>query len=79
MQAQIERQEKLLTWGGFDDKQPAEKVTVILKNMFSPAELLEDFTLAEDLEKDVFAECNKMGPVDKVRSPAGSGYIGMAS
>ncbi|GAX77606.1 hypothetical protein CEUSTIGMA_g5050.t1 [Chlamydomonas eustigma] len=65
--AQLEKLEKRLAWGGFDDKQPADKVTVILKHMFTPDEFLENFMLAEELESDVRAECGKLGAVEKLR------------
>lgn len=57
---------KLLGWGGFDDKLPAEKVTVVLRHMFEPDELLLDPDAVEQLEVDVSSECTKLGPVDKV-------------
>ena len=39
---------------------------MVLKHMFSPAELLEEPSLKEDLETDTLAECTKLGPVEKV-------------
>ena len=42
------------------------QVTVVLKHMFSPAELLEEPSLKDDLETDTLAECTKLGPVEKV-------------
>eukprot|EP00798_Chlamydomonas_sp_ICE-L_P019331 gene19331-25982_t len=65
--ALLEKQEKSLEWGGFDDKLPPEKVTVILKQMFSPDELIEDMLMSEDLESDVRNECSRMGVVEKIR------------
>eukprot|EP00955_Chlamydomonas_euryale_P019364 206326-Chlamydomonas_euryale.AAC.8 len=42
---QLEKLEKRLQWGGFDDKHPPEKVTVIIKHMFAPGEFSEDLML----------------------------------
>lgn len=64
---QLEKLEKRLHWGGADDKVAPEKVTVILKQMFTQDELAEDLLLAEELEKDVKAECSKMGVVEKIK------------
>lgn len=44
-------------------------MTVILKHVFSPAELEEEPTMKTDLEADMASECNKLGPVDKVSWP----------
>jgi hypothetical protein len=52
----------------------AAQVTVVLKHMFSPAELLEEPSLKEDLETDTLAECTKLGPVDKVRQSRAAPY-----
>ena len=46
------------------------QVTVILENMFHPEELLEEASLLKDLESDIYTECGKMGPIDKVESAA---------
>ncbi|KAF5838671.1 hypothetical protein DUNSADRAFT_2435 [Dunaliella salina] len=67
MVAIVQRQEQRLGWGGYDDKAPPEKVTVIIYHMFGPKELSEDLEAAEDLEKEVLAEATKLGPVEKVR------------
>ena len=45
------------------------QVTVVLKHMFAPADLVEEPTLKDDLEADILAECTKLGPVDKVGKP----------
>ena len=45
------------------------QVTVILKHVFTPAELEEEPTMKTDLEADMASECNKLGPVDKVPWP----------
>ena len=42
------------------------QVTVILKNLFHPAECEEEPTLLSDLESDIRGECAKLGQVDKV-------------
>ena len=40
---------------------------MVLKHMFRPEEFLENFTLSEELEEDVTAECKKLGAIEKVR------------
>ncbi len=45
------------------------QVTVILKQMFHPNELIEEPSLKDDLETDVKTECTKLGAVDKVGRP----------
>ncbi len=65
-QAIVQRQEQRLGWGGYDDKAPPEKVTVIIRYMFGPGELSEDLGAVEELEKEVLAEATKLGPVEKV-------------
>lgn len=42
------------------------QVTVILKHMFHPNELMEEPSTMKDLETDITAECAKLGAVDKV-------------
>eukprot|EP00884_Botryococcus_braunii_P010462 jgi/Botrbrau1/19417/Bobra.0338s0044.1 len=59
--------ERMLGWDGFDDLKKPTEVTVILENLFHPDQFLEDPNLRGDLEADVRSECNKLGPVDKVR------------
>jgi len=49
-------------------KQSAERVTVVIRGMFSPEEAAADASLAADLEADVQAEAAKLGPVEKVRA-----------
>ena len=44
----------------------AVQVTVILKHVFSAAELEQEPTMKTDLEADMASECAKLGPVDKV-------------
>lgn len=43
------------------------QVTVILENLFEPNQFYEDPNLRGDLEADIVSECNKFGPVEKVR------------
>eukprot|EP00879_Flechtneria_rotunda_P023463 GHRR01024819.1.p1 GENE.GHRR01024819.1~~GHRR01024819.1.p1 ORF type:complete len:251 (+),score=88.02 GHRR01024819.1:244-996(+) len=60
--------ERKLGWGGFDDLLPPEKVTVVIKGMFTPDEAAAGgSTFVTELEADVLAECVRLGPVDKVR------------
>ncbi|KAL6748789.1 hypothetical protein V8C86DRAFT_1109068 [Haematococcus lacustris] len=61
------QQERLLSWGGCDDKLLAEQSTVIIKHMFSPEELAAELGAAEALEKEVLEEAVRLGPVEKVR------------
>lgn len=53
-------------WGGFDDRLPASKITVIMKHMFHPNELTGQPQAHADLEEDIKEECGKLGPVDKI-------------
>lgn len=64
----VEMQErKALGWTGFDDTLRPELITVVLKNMFSIEEMQGNEHVASELEEDVLVECNKFGPVAKVR------------
>ncbi|XP_010930277.1 splicing factor U2AF-associated protein 2 isoform X2 [Elaeis guineensis] len=58
---------KILGWGGHDDAKVTIPVTIVLSNMFIPAELRSDENLLPDLEMDVREECMKLGPVDSVK------------
>ncbi|KAF0891805.1 hypothetical protein E2562_010988 [Oryza meyeriana var. granulata] len=60
-------EDKILGWGGHDDKKVMIPTTVILRHMFTPAELRADETLLPELEADVQEECMKLGPVDNVK------------
>ncbi|XP_020676666.1 splicing factor U2AF-associated protein 2 isoform X1 [Dendrobium catenatum] len=60
-------EDKMLGWGGRDDAKLLIPATVILWNMFSPAELRADESLLPDLEADVREECVNLGPVDSVK------------
>lgn len=69
----------LVTTAGAPPPSKAQ-VTVILKRMFHPDELLADASAKAELEADVLAECNKLGPVDKVGwGLGGSGADGVGS
>ncbi|KAF6258235.1 hypothetical protein COO60DRAFT_1701416 [Scenedesmus sp. NREL 46B-D3] len=66
--SQAEKQARKLGWGGFDDVLPPERVTVVLKGMFTLAEAAAGgAAFATELETDVAAECTKLGVVEKVR------------
>ncbi|EFN59448.1 hypothetical protein CHLNCDRAFT_138015 [Chlorella variabilis] len=58
---------RALGWGGFDDTLKPQQVTVILKHMFEPGELVESPALKDELETDIRSECGKLGKVDKLR------------
>lgn len=60
-------EQKALGWGGFDDAKMLVPMTVLLKNMFTPAELRSDPTLLSDLEADIAEECSKIGPIERVK------------
>ncbi|XP_061342617.1 splicing factor U2AF-associated protein 2 [Gastrolobium bilobum] len=60
-------EEKMLGWGGRDDAKVSIPATVILRYMFTPAEMRADENLRLELEKDVKEECVKLGPVDAVK------------
>ncbi|CAJ1976332.1 unnamed protein product [Sphenostylis stenocarpa] len=53
--------------GGRDDAKVSIPATVILRNMFAPAEMRADENLRLELEEDVKEECTKLGPVDSVK------------
>ncbi|KAB1203393.1 HIV Tat-specific factor 1 [Morella rubra] len=70
-------QEKMLGWAGRDDAKVSIPATVVLRYMFTPAEMRfqsmfqmtwdADENLRLELEVDVEEECKKLGPVDSVR------------
>ncbi|TVT97962.1 hypothetical protein EJB05_56762 [Eragrostis curvula] len=60
-------EDKILGWGGHDDKKVTIPTTVILRHMFTPAELRADEELLPELEADVSEECMKFGPVVNVK------------
>ncbi|OVA05161.1 RNA recognition motif domain [Macleaya cordata] len=60
-------EDKILGWGGRDDTKVLIPATVILRYMFTPAEMRSDENLRSELEADVQEECVKLGPVDSVK------------
>ncbi|TVU39311.1 hypothetical protein EJB05_12724, partial [Eragrostis curvula] len=53
--------------GGHDDNKVIRPTTMILRHMFTPAELRADDEILPELEADVSDECFKFGPVDNVK------------
>ncbi|CAN7067979.1 unnamed protein product [Brassica rapa subsp. trilocularis] len=60
-------EQKLLGWGGRDDAKIAIPGTVVLRHMFSPAEMRADENLCAEVEEDVKEESMKHGPFDSVK------------
>ncbi|KAL8544651.1 hypothetical protein ACS0TY_005039 [Phlomoides rotata] len=60
-------EQKMLGWGGRDDSKVSIPATVILRFMFTPAEMRADENLRSELEEDVRDECGKLGPLDAVK------------
>ncbi|XP_050233781.1 splicing factor U2AF-associated protein 2 isoform X2 [Mercurialis annua] len=60
-------EEKILGWGGRDDAKVSMPATVVLRYMFTLAEMRADEVLRSELEVDVKEECGKLGPVDSVK------------
>ncbi|PON55390.1 Splicing factor-like protein [Parasponia andersonii] len=60
-------EDKMLGWGGRDDAKLSIPATVILRYMFTPAEMRADEDLRSELEADIQEECAKLGPVDSVK------------
>ncbi|KAM0940088.1 putative RNA recognition motif domain, nucleotide-binding alpha-beta plait domain superfamily [Dioscorea sansibarensis] len=60
-------EDKILGWGGHDDAKLSIPTTIILRHMFTPAELRADESLLPELEADVREECAKLGPVDSIK------------
>ncbi|KAL0317547.1 UNVERIFIED_CONTAM: HIV Tat-specific factor 1 [Sesamum angustifolium] len=52
---------------GRDDAKVSIPATVILRYMFTPAELRAEEDLRSELEEDVRDECGKLGPLDSVK------------
>lgn len=64
----VETQERrALGWKGFDDSVKATDVTVVLKHMFDPFELLNTPHLQVEIEEDVGREASKFGVVENVK------------
>ncbi|KAJ0977064.1 hypothetical protein J5N97_012538 [Dioscorea zingiberensis] len=60
-------EDKILGWGGHDDAKLSIPTTIILRHMFTPAELRADESLLPELEADVREECTKLGPLDSIK------------
>ncbi|CAM8960158.1 unnamed protein product [Rhodiola kirilowii] len=60
-------EQKMLGWGGRDDAKLLIPATVVLRYMFTTAEMRADENLRSELEADVLEECSKLGPVDLVK------------
>ncbi|KAJ6793229.1 HIV Tat-specific factor 1-like protein isoform X2 [Iris pallida] len=60
-------EDKILGWGGHDDSKVSIPTTIILRYMFTPAELRSDESLQSELEADVREECMKLGAVESVK------------
>ncbi|KAJ0093540.1 hypothetical protein Patl1_27167 [Pistacia atlantica] len=60
-------EEKMFGWGGLDDANVTISATVVLRYMFSLAEMRADENLRSELEADVQEECVELGPVDQSR------------
>ncbi|KAJ4836478.1 hypothetical protein Tsubulata_043928 [Turnera subulata] len=60
-------EDKMLGWGGRDDAKVSIPATVVLRHMFTPAEMRADESLCSELEVDVKEECGKLGPVDSIK------------
>ncbi|KAK1371953.1 splicing factor U2AF-associated protein 2 [Heracleum sosnowskyi] len=58
---------KMLGWGGRDDSKLMIPTTVVLRFMFSPAEMRADEDLRAELAADVEDECGKQGPLESVK------------
>ncbi|XP_071713459.1 splicing factor U2AF-associated protein 2 [Rutidosis leptorrhynchoides] len=58
---------KMLGWGGRDDSKLLIPTTVVLRYMFSPAEMRADENLKDELTEDVQEECAKQGAVESVK------------
>ncbi|KAA8538816.1 hypothetical protein F0562_025508 [Nyssa sinensis] len=60
-------EQKMLGWGGRDDAKVSIPATVVLRYMFTPAEMRSDANLHSELEAEVEEECVKLGPVESVK------------
>lgn len=60
-------EERMLGWAGRDDAKVSIPATVVLRYMFTLAEMRADENLHSDLEADVKEECSKLGPLDLVK------------
>ncbi|KAL0480327.1 hypothetical protein AKO1_007075 [Acrasis kona] len=61
-------QNRKLQWGfGGDTRFEGRARSVILKHMFTPDEFAQEPLLREELKQDIKGECEKLGPVEKIR------------
>ncbi|XP_050115372.1 splicing factor U2AF-associated protein 2-like [Malus sylvestris] len=60
-------EEKMLGWAGRDNEKVSIPATVVLRYMFTSAEMRADENLGPELQADVQEECAKLGPVDSVK------------
>lgn len=60
-------EDKILGWGGHDDSKVSIPTTIVLRHMFTPAEIRSDESLRPELEEDVKEECRKLGAVESVK------------
>lgn len=58
---------KMLGWGGRDDSKLLIPTTVVLRYMFTLAEMRADENLKTELAADVQEECAKLGPIESVK------------
>ncbi|KAG7390695.1 HIV Tat-specific factor 1 [Phytophthora boehmeriae] len=56
---------KALSWNEGEVSEPAGLRIVVIKHMFTPAEI-EDETYEKELQEDIHAECSKIGEVSKI-------------
>uniref|UniRef100_A0AAV1UI01 RRM domain-containing protein n=1 Tax=Peronospora matthiolae TaxID=2874970 RepID=A0AAV1UI01_9STRA len=57
--------EKALSWNEGEVSEPAGLRIVVIKHMFTPAEI-EDEAFAKELQEDIHDECSKIGEVSKI-------------
>ncbi|KAL6127009.1 hypothetical protein ACLB2K_075054 [Fragaria x ananassa] len=57
----------MLSWGGCDDAKLLIPATVLLRYLFTIAEIRANENLCRELQVDVEEECQKLGPVDYVK------------
>ncbi|PIA57557.1 hypothetical protein AQUCO_00600339v1 [Aquilegia coerulea] len=60
-------EDKILGWGGRDDAKVSIPATVVLRHMFTLAEMRSDENLQSELEAEVEEECVKLGPIESVK------------
>ncbi|CAH0492849.1 unnamed protein product [Peronospora farinosa] len=57
--------EKALSWNEGEVSEPAGLRIVVIKHMFTPAEI-EDEAYEKELQEDIYGECSKIGEVSKI-------------